>query len=136
LSNSFRSNLELLAEQTNNREVQEQLGALNLLQLIAHSNYFRSYKLADLRCFPKIVEKCFDSLSTNAKANLKAFLQLNKSHFDRQGLQIISAIKGLSVQVDSKNEAECVDEEMISDSTPSSPPPSSSIVNNLNNRKN
>jgi hypothetical protein len=74
-------------------------------------------------------------LSTNAKANLKAFLQLNKSLFDRHGLEILKSIQGLDVRIDVSNEAANEDEEMISDSTPSSPPPSSSIVNNLNNRK-
>jgi hypothetical protein len=70
-------------------------------------------------------------LSTNAKANLKAFLQLNKSLIDRHGLEILKSVRGLDVRIDVSNEAANEDEEMISDSTPSS----SSIVNNLNNRK-
>jgi hypothetical protein len=125
----------VLIEQTNNRELQAQLAAFNLLQSIAHSNYFRSQNLADLRHLPKILERCFDSLSTTGKANIKAFLHLNQKRLDRQSLEILKSIKGLDVQIDANNETSSTDEEMVSDSTPSSPPPSSSIVNNLNNSK-
>ncbi len=133
LSISFRLEIEKIALNSNNQIIIDQIRSCNLIRLVSESSYFSklSYPLDKLKYLAQVISSAYESLQPSLKAHLFSFIQLNFVKFNITNRKELSKIKLFNFPAGSNKRKETSSESMV-DSTPSSPPPSSSLVNTLN----
>ncbi len=133
LSINYRLELENLAIKSNNQIMIDQISSCNLIRLVSESFYFSKYlyNFEKLKYLAQVINSTYENLPQSFKAHLYSFVNLNYFKFNLQSRKELSKTAHFNFPAESNKRKETSSESFV-DSTPSSPPPSSSLVNTLN----